>query len=469
MRVRKILVPLTVVVIMAGAAGAAVLTHDQWRPQFDAWRDQLSAGQKPSEPAGEHAHADEGQVELSPQAQKNLGVDVRRLKLATEPFRPTVRVPGTIVERPGRSDHTVTAPVAGVVKRVACVPGDVVRPGDVLFTLRLNGEGLQNAQTELFKTARELEINRRQRERLAAAAQSGAVAQARLMDLDYQQERLEASRLAYRNDLTARGLAAADLVRVERGEFVTEFAVRVPEPAPPAVASHSHAPGGHDHDHSRAEVEELRVSLGQQVQPGSVLALLAHHSHLAVEGHLFPHEVPLLRQALERGWPVRVEVPGEADGDWGTPPQDLQIAYVANTADAGGQTLPFYVPLPNQSREYSDAGKPRRLWRYRPGVRVRLGVPVRELRDVFVLPAAAVARDGPEAYVFRQSGDVFVRKPVRVLYEDREHVVLDPADSDVREGNFVAHNAAAALNRALKAKASEGGGGHGHDHHGHSH
>ena len=37
----------------------------------------------------------------------------------------------------------------------------------------------------------------------------------------------------------------------------------------------------------------------------------------------------------------------------------------------------------------------------------RVLVRVEKLDDVFVLPADAVARDGPDAYVFRRSGDAF--------------------------------------------------------------
>ena len=41
-----------------------------------------------------------------------------------------------------------------------------------------------------------------------------------------------------------------------------------------------------------------------------------------------------------------------------------------------------------------------------------------------MLPAAAVVREGPEAFVFRQNGDLFDRQPVHVLHEDRLNVVL---------------------------------------------
>ena len=96
-----------------------------------------------------------------------------------------------------------------------------------------------------------------------------------------------------------------------------------------------------------------------------------------------------------------------------------------------------------------------RIWRYRPGQRVRLFIPVEEFRDVFVLPRNAVAHDGLESYVFRQNGDVFERRPVRVMYEDRR-VTLVANDGSISPGHNLAINNAAALNRSLKTQAGEG-------------
>lgn len=72
-----------------------------------------------------------------------------------------------------------------------------------------------------------------------------------------------------------------------------------------------------------------------------------------------------------------------------------------------------------------------------------------------MLPAAAVVREGPEAYVFRQNGDLFNRLPVQVLHEDRLNIVL-ANDGSVLPGLYLAQNAAASLNRVLKAQAASG-------------
>lgn len=56
---------------------------------------------------------------------------------------------------------------------------------------------------------------------------------------------------------------------------------------------------------------------------------------------------------------------------------------------------------------------------------MRLSVPVEKFENVIVLPTEAVVRDGVEAYVFRHNGEVFDRKPVQVLSEDRR-ILISP-------------------------------------------
>ena len=92
------------------------------------------------------------------------------------------------------------------------------------------------------------------------------------------------------------------------------------------------------------------------------------------------------------------------------------------------------------------------LWRFRPGHQVRLNLRVEKLDNVFVLPPDAVVREGGEAYVFRQNGDVYDRKPVHVVYQDRRHVVV-ANDGSVPAGIFVAQTAAVQLNRMVKAQS----------------
>lgn len=390
----------------------------------------------------------------------------------------TIRVPGVVTERPGQSDIGVTTPLAGVVQHVAAVPGDPVRPGDELFTLRLISESLQTSQTELYKTLRDLAINQEQTKRLEPLVRNGALAEARLIELQQQQQRLNATREAYGQDLKARGLSPEQIKGVEAGRFVTEIIVRapakdaarksgridlIPVSNPPPAASAAPVAEGDGY-----EVEELKVNLGEHVQAGQALATLANHANLYVEGRGFKQEMPLLTRTAEEGWPVRAEIPEEAERGWPPFSGEMKIQFLAATIDPTSQTFAFYLSLPNQSRQYQRGDKAYRVWRFRPGQRLRLQVAVEQFQDVFVLPAAAVVRDGPEAYVFRANGDALDRKSVHVLLDDRDNVLI-ANDGSIVAGSHIAQNGAAQLNRVLKAKAAGGEGHAGHDHAGHSH
>jgi hypothetical protein len=191
-----------------------------------------------------------------------------------------------------------------------------------------------------------------------------------------------------------------------------------------------------------------------------------------VEGWAFKTEAKSLAVAAEQQVKIEVEFADETPGDW-KPIPPLVIHHLANAVDPVNRTFPFYLALDNQSQSIQRGGKTYIAWRFRPGQRVRLRVPVEKLAtpgaagteaNPFVLPAGAVVREGPETFVFVQAGDVFIRRPVHVLYEDRTEAVI-ANDGSITRAEIIVKNQATAINRALKAQAAEGGGHeHSHDH-----
>ena len=203
------------------------------------------------------------------------------------------------------------------------------------------------------------------------------------------------------------------------------------------------------------EVQELNVELGQQVQAGQLLSTLANHHSLLIEGHAFKREASSLARAAENGWPITCSFAEDDQTDWPPFDQTLEIRHLANSVDSETRTFGFFISLRNQSRAYEKDHNSFVVWRFRPGQRVRLQVPVEQLKDVLVLPSAAIVREGPEAWVFQQNGDLFNRLPVHVLHEDRLRTVL-ANDGSVKAGLYLAQSAAASLNRVLKAQAASG-------------
>lgn len=439
------------IAVIAGLLTVAIHYRDRWLSR----RNPTTAGEVSGET--QRPVQEVKVLQLSPQARQNLGLVSRPAKLQS--YWRTILVPGEIVDRPGLSDRGVTSPAVGVVTQVHLFPGDTVHSGDRLFTLRLISEYLQNTQAELFRANRETELIKEQRDRLEKAAEGGAIPQARLIDLDQQMRRQKTAIQSYRQDLLTRGLTPEQIADVTEGKFVASIDVVAPPPIThPDLSAETSIEVVADGDQSKSlayEIQELKVDLGTQVQAGQLLAILANHHSLYVAGHAFKREAPNLERAAQQGWPIDIEFAEDDPASWPSLSQTFQIRHLANSIDPTSRTFDFFIPLTNQSRAYEKEERTFVVWRFRPGQRVRLHVPVEEFKDVMVLPTGAVVREGPEAYVFRQNGDLFDRRPVRVLHEDRQHVVL-ANDGSVSPGWFLAQGGAASLNRVLKAQAASG-------------
>ncbi len=397
-----------------------------------------------------------GSVRLSAEARKNLGIVSRPLKLTT--YWRHIEVPGTITDRPGISDRGVVAPVSGIVTQIYAYPGDTVRPSTKLFSLRLTGDSLHTSQLELFKASKEIEIAKQQKQRLEGLTQSGAVAGSRIIELDNQIERMAVHVQAYRQDLQARGLPLDRIERVSRGEFATEIDVFAPSEAviqetaeiAPATALLPEVPPPFSFEHQR-----LKVELGQHVEAGEVLCYLADYRSLLIEGRGFKKDMPLIQNAARTGVAVDVEYELSEQTTWAAPPQQLPIHHLGNLIDSESRTFAFYLLLENACQSYERDGHARLIWRFRPGERVQLSVPMEPMEQVFVVPAEAVVREGPEAFVFRQNGELFEQLAAQVVHEDRNSIVLANGGK-LRAGFFVAQSAAASLQRILKSQQSSG-------------
>lgn len=440
MKSTRVLKPLLAIALIAGAAFAGYSTRERWLPLLN----------KPVSTAAVDTGGEEvaptGKVIVNDRAQHNLGLSAKPLKPQT--YWKTIQVPGMVVDRPGVSDRGVVAPVTGVVVKVNHVPGDIVRPGDALFTLKILSESLHLAQSELAKATRDVELANAERKLLVAAA--AAVAEARIIEVDNRIIRLQSTIKAYRQELLNRSLSPEMIDAVAAGQFVNEMTIAVP-PKPADLVSTVISAGSS----FTFEVQELKAELGQQVQAGQLVCVLANHRKLTVEGRAFRDETPLLEKSVRESWPVEVDFQEDAaSADWGEIKQEFRIRYLANTIDPVNRTFAFQMPLENPSRIVDGDGKKLTLWRFRPGQKVRLLVRVEKLDNVFVLPADAVAREGADAFVFTQNSNTFERVAVRVLLQDRREIVL-ANDGSLPVGSYVVQGGAAQLNRMVKA----GGGG----------
>ena len=459
----------------------------------------IRTGQPPGAPVDAHDdghdHADDEMswLELSAQARANLGLTpefVAPISLTT--YRRSIRVPGIVVERPGRTRVKISTPMAGVITHVHAVQGEAVDPGTLLFQLRITAEELVSTQTDLLRTAGELDVEQREVVRLQRAAESGAVPQKTLLERQYAAEKLAVLLNVQREALRLHGLSERqidDIVTHRR--LLRDLQILAPERdshdgdelhlsdarAIPAswLSSRDEAvpvPGHPSVQTHRSDVladvplilQEVLVHKGETVAAGTTLAVLADHSELYIEGRAFEQDTELLTQSGQEHRKIDAVFHGAGESEERV--AGLDLVYAASQIDEDSRTLSFFVRLPNHvTREVPSPNGQRFLeWKYRPGQRLQLLVPVEEWADQIVLPVEAIAQEGAESYVFRQNGRRFRQIPVHVKFRDSAHVVI-AADGQVAPRDLVALRSAHQMQMALRNKSGGGIDPHaGHNH-----
>jgi multidrug efflux pump subunit AcrA (membrane-fusion protein) len=478
-------------------AVVGVATWSRWFPAATSWVDSTvtafrGGGETASEDGheeddphaghdhGSHAgHSEETSLELSAQALRNIGLSEETIQpVKLETFRRSITVPALVVERPGRTRVQVATPMTGVITHVHAVQGEAVEPGTLLFQIRLTHEDLVNAQTEFVKTLGELEVEEKEIARLQNVTRSGAVAGKLLLDREYARDKLTALLRAQREALRLHGLSdkQVDQIASER-RLLRELQVFAP-----SIDGHSDdelkltqtfikqvnyqqpVPQKRPEAHTGPLIlQQLDVHKGQSVAAGETLCILTDYDELFIEGMAFEQDVSQLRQASEMEWTV--DAIFQQPGDKTEIVEGLSIAYLANNVDPDSRTLHFYVRLPNKvTKDRREQGNRYVEWKYLPGQRLQLRVPVEEWPEQIVLPVDAVAREGAESFIFQQNGDHFERVPVHVKYRDQYSAVIEN-DGSLFPGDVVALRGAHQMQMALKNKAGGGVDPHaGHNH-----
>ena len=392
--------------------------------------------------AHDHAgHAPDDSVEISPQARRSIGLVEGEVTLST--FRRTITVPGMVVERRGRSRFTVITPLTGYLTRILVAEGDTVTPDQPLFEIRLTHEELVQAQAELLRTTVEIDVVRREISRLEGIGAEGVIPARTILERKYELQKLEAVQLAQRQALLLHGLSDPQVEEIIRSRALLG-----------AVVARAPGTAALDGPDARLVAQSLAVDRGQHVTAGDTLAVLVDHAALLIEGEAFEQDLATITEAAAGGRPVVAVV--DAPGGQGRRLEGLRIAYVADRVAAESRTLRFYVALPNEAVNADPArGDGFVTWRYKPGQRMQLLVPVEEWPERIVLPAEAVAQDGIESYVFRVNGDHFDRETVHVEHREPQWVVI-ANDGTLFPGDRVAMSAAQQLHLAIKNRAGGG-------------
>jgi len=453
---------LAIILAVVVAVPVGFLSRGWWLPKASQWltaigdrfnhqEDGQDAAVDDHSQASAHAgHAGIGaetSLQMSEHARKNVGLQLVTIK--PRDFARTIAVPAMIAERPGRTQIKVSAPMTGIVTRVYPIRGEAVRTGQPLFDLRLTHEDLVETQSQFLQTVERLDVIKRQVARIEKISVDGVIAGTQLLERQYEQQQAEALLRAQRQALVLHGLSEEQVDSIETGRrLIPAVTVRAPEPAScESVGEHEEL----------LQVAELAVAPGEHVVAGARLCTLADYCELYIEGRAFEEDAPELTNAINLGTPISAII--EQNGKGMQAVSDLSILYVENQIERESRALLFYVPLLNELvRNETRSGGHRFIgWRYKPGQRVQLHVPVENWENRIVVPVDAVVQDGAEWFVFQQNGDHFDLKSVHVEYRDQRWAVIEN-DGTLFPGDVVAASGAYQMHLALKNKAGGGGG-----------
>lgn len=446
---------------VALVAGAGFLLRDRWLPQARALMDPQPPEAADQKAGGDdHAGHDHGHaghdaatsLELSEKALRNVGYQPYVVKL--QAFTKTDAVPAMVVERPGRSQLEVTAPMTGIVTRVYPIQGETVASGVPLFDLRLTHEDLVTAQRDFLRSAQELDVVERELNRLKSIS-DGVIAGKRILEREYEKQKIEAALLAQSEGLLLHGLSEDQVTAIRTDRSLLKGLTVV---APQATGDCAESGSQH-----LFNIQTLNVKPGQQVTAGESLCLLGDHCRLYIEGKAFEEDALQLNNAATNKWSISaVQMSRGEQRDF---IEDLRILYLSDHVDPASRAFHFYIDLPNKVvRDQKVNGHRFIGWKYKPGQRFEVRIPIQQFDNRIVLPVDAVVVEGAETFVFQQNGDHFDRVEVYVEDRDQDHVVI-ANDGSLFPGDVIAAKGAYQMHLAMKNKAGGGIDPHaGHNH-----
>ena len=166
-----------------------------------------------------HEHGDANTVTLSEAALKNIRFKPHTVALGEYARR--ISMPGIIIERPGKSQVRVSAPLTGIVTKSYVHEGEAIPQDSPLFDLRLTHEDLVNAQSEFLATVDALDVVQAEITRLEALTQD-VIPGKRILDQKYERQKLEAKLQAQRQALRLHGLGDDQIDEILKTRYLIQ-------------------------------------------------------------------------------------------------------------------------------------------------------------------------------------------------------------------------------------------------------
>jgi cobalt-zinc-cadmium efflux system membrane fusion protein len=296
--------------------------------------------------------------------------------------------------------------IPGVIESVKVDMGADVREGDVLF--HINSVELGRALSDYERSRSLSALSRKNLDREQSLFEGRISSEQELIDAQMTYEQHKTERDAARQALRVLGLTDEDLASIDRGETRTR-AGTLPVRAP-----------------LEGTIIEKHAVVGELVEPGSDVMLLANLTTVWVWADIYEQDLPLLIEARNLG-PIPATVfvrafPGE--------PFEGQIDYVGATMEERTRTVKVRATVENTDRLL------------RPGMFCEIRMDVGSSGEAIAIPRVALMSDEGLDFVFRHwKEDYYVRRPVKRGREFEDHVEilegLAPGDRIVADGAFL--------------------------------
>ena len=300
----------------------------------------------------------------------------------------------------------VSPRIPGIIESVKVDIGANVREGDVLFDI--SSVELGRALSDYERSRSLAALSRKNFEREKSLFKRKISSEQEMIDAQMTYEQHKAERDAARQVLHVLGLTDEILSSLDRGEPGVR-AGTLPVRAP-----------------LEGTIIEKHAVVGELVEPGSDVMLLADLTTVWVWADIYEQDLPRLIRARNLG-PIPVNVlvrafPGQ--------PFEGKIDYVGATMEERTRTVKVRATVENTDRLL------------RPGMfsEIRMGVGIRE--EALAIPEGALLSDEGRDFVFRHwKEEYYVRRPVKRGREfpDRVEITggLEPGDRIVTDGAFL--------------------------------
>lgn len=329
---------------------------------------------KTSAPEAEHAAAE--QVT----AAATIPMTAEQLEMAGVVLgRPEQRVISTHidctgkVEAPPQSLASVYSPVAGFIQSVQHLPGDLVRKGTLLTSLR--HPDLITLQRAFLRLQSRIPFLEKDYERKKTLAESDATSVKALQEAQLELEMAQVELKGLKAELDLIGISTKKLV--EEGEIQTTLNLYAP------VSGY---------------VTKMDVNLGKLVTPNDLLFEIIDREHLHLELQVFAKDI----NAIQPDQRIVCNVPGDGQN------YTAHVHLVGKMIDPESKTAMVHghfdqEPVPITAGTYLEA-------------RIFTGG-----EEVMAVPNEALVRSGGETYVFVQHPEGFEKRTVLTGRTDDEY------------------------------------------------